>query len=116
MSERGNAIAFDHPTLSRKTASLYPTSKVFPDRIVGALRLPVGPSIAATALAGGFPPTEKVVIFLPLATINVVIPLSNALASASCSLRLAGTVSVTLTLLASRNLEALEQLVQPLRK
>ena len=106
----------DHPIVSMKTSSLNPTSKVFPDRIVDALRLPVGPSIDVTALAGTFPSTENVFTFLPLVTISVVTSLSSVVASVLCSFRLAGTDSVILMPLASRNLEALEQLVQPLRK
>ena len=105
-----------HPMESMKTSSLNPTTKVFPERIVGALRLPVGPSIDATASAGTFPSSENVFTFLPLATINVVASLSSVVASVFCSFRLAGTDSVILIPLASRNLEALEQLVQPLRK
>jgi len=41
---------------------------------------------------------------------------SNAWASFRCSLRLAGTVVAIVMLLASKNLDARVQLVQPLRK
>ena len=72
--------------------------------------------MASTASVGMRLPTENVLTFLPLATMRVEAPCSSALASDLCSFRLAGTVSVTLIRLASRNLEARAQLVQPLRK
>ena len=71
--------------------------------------------MAATASPETLPPTENLLIFFPLATIRVEASRSSALASASCSFRLAGTASVMSIRLASRNLEARVQLVQPLR-
>ena len=98
-----------------KTSSLNPTSIVFPDRIAGARKFPVGPSIASTAsrLIRSF--TENSLTFLPFATINLDTDLSSARASVACSLRLAGTASLISILFASKNLDAFVQVVQPLR-
>ena len=82
-------------TPRRRPVSLKPTSSVVPARIAGARRLPVGPSMAATASAGVLPPTVNRRTCRPLDTMSVAASCSNALASASCSFRLAGTVSVT---------------------
>lgn len=98
--------------MSLKASSLNPTTNVLPTIMVGALRLPVGPNIAATASSLL---SVKVVTFLPLATMSLLAPLSKSRASSDCSLRLAGIVSLISTLLASKNLDALVQLVQPLR-
>ena len=103
------------PNVLPKTSSLKPTNIVFPDRIAGARKFPVGPSIASTAsrLTRSF--MENSLTFLPFATINLDTDLSSSRASDACSLRLAGMVSPTSILFASKNLDAFVQVVQPLR-
>ena len=88
---------------------------VLPTRTVGARRLPVGPSIACTASLDTTLPILNSVIFFPFATISLFADLSRVRASLSCSFRLAGDRSSTLTSLASKNLAARLQLVQPFR-
>ena len=85
----------------------------FPAKAVGALRLPVFPNMALTASSEvlSFPENSK--IFLPLATVSLLAFFRSFNASSLWSLRLAGTVSETSILLASINLEAFVQLVQP---
>jgi hypothetical protein len=75
----------------------------------------VGPSIAATASFETLFATGNSLIFLPLATISLVAGFSSARASGSVSFLLAGVLSRTSILLASRNLDARVQLVQPFR-
>jgi hypothetical protein len=109
----------DDPTLyeksSAKISSLKPTTTVLPVRSVGARRFPVGPSIASTHAFGALPPGEKVSTFLPLATTTLLAPFARLAASLRPSLREAGTTSRASMPLASRNLDARVQDVQPLR-
>ncbi len=86
-----------------------------PTLSVGARRLPVGPSMAAIASLLTDLLTSNSLTFLPLDTCSVEAALSMARASVACSFRLAGTDSFISTSLASKNLEALVQVVQPLR-
>ena len=60
--------------------------------------------------------TSNSTIFLPFMAINLLADFSMSFASAACSLLLADTVSAIAILLASKNLDALVQVVQPLRK
>lgn len=92
-----------------------PTRIVLPTRNVGARRFPVGPSMAATASLEMLDATENSLTFLPLATISLDAGFNSARASGSVSFLLAGVLSRISILLASRNLDALVQLVQPLR-
>jgi hypothetical protein len=71
--------------------------------------------MAATASAGAFPLVFHSSTFLPLATMTFDAALASAAASDLPSLRLAGTTSFASMPLASRNLDALVQDVQPLR-
>lgn len=96
-------------------SSLKPTNSVLPTRRVGARRLPVGPSIASTASFGALPAVLNSLTFFPLATISFDDSLASAAASERPSLRLAGTISFGSIPLASRNLDARVQDVQPLR-
>ena len=66
-------------------------------------------------LLGAFPLGWKRSTLLPLQTITLLADLMSSLAREAPSLRLAGTVSLMSTFLASMNLDALEQLVQLLR-
>ena len=81
----------------------------------GARRLPVGPSIASTAAFGAFPAVLNSSSFLPLATISFDDALAIAAASERPSFLLADTLSRGSIPLASRNLDARWQDVQPLR-
>ena len=74
------------------------------------------PSIAVTASSDVFSLPENSTTFLPLATVSLLAFFSSFNASSLCSFLLAGTVSAISILLASINLEAFVQLVQPLRK
>lgn len=103
------------PKISAKTSSLKPTTTVLPVRMHGERRLPVGPSMASTQALGALPPGLKVSSFLPFATITREAALASAAASLRPSLREAGMVSRGSILRASRNLDALVQVVQPLR-
>ena len=80
---------------------------------VGARRLPVGPNIAATAVFVTDLSTANSSSFFPLATISLVAALSSFRASVSDNFLLAETRSLTSMLLASKNLDAFTQLVQP---
>jgi hypothetical protein len=106
-----------HPKISVNAWSLYPTRIVCPTRIMGARRLPVGPSISPARIssAGGALCISIVVTFLPLAAMRRCAACATASASVRPSLRLAGTVSRIGILRASRNPEACAQVVQPLR-
>ena len=98
-----------------KPSSVKPTSMVFPARIAGARKFPVGPSMASTAsrLTRSF--TTNSLTFLPFATISLDTDLSSPRASEACSLRLAGIDSLISILFASKNLDAFVQVVQPFR-
>ena len=85
-----------------------------PERITGARRLPVGPSMASTTSRLALPPLKSL-RFLPLATITLLAALAISAASLRPSFLLAETVCFGVIFLASRNLDALVQLVQPLR-
>jgi len=71
--------------------------------------------MAATAAALGLPAGLNSSSFLPFATYSVAAAFAIAAASDLPSLRLAGTISRDSIFLASRNLDARVQLVQPLR-
>lgn len=71
--------------------------------------------MAPTASAETLPLTEKRSTFFPLATMRVEASANSALASISCNFLLAETVSAIRTRLASMNLAARAQLVQPFR-
>jgi hypothetical protein len=71
--------------------------------------------MASTTSAEALPPGLNSLTFLPLATITTDAARASAAASERPSLRLAETVSPTSMLLASRNLDARVQEVQPLR-
>ena len=71
------------------------------------------PNIALTASSEVLSVPENSTTFLPFATVSLLAFFSSFSASSLCSLRLAGTVSEMSILLASINLEALVQLVQP---
>ena len=92
-----------------------PTKIVLPAGRVGARRLPVGPSMASTDSLSTRVAILNSLTFLPFATMSLDADLSNAFASAACSFLLAGVVSLIGMLLASRNLDARVQLVQPPR-
>lgn len=77
---------------------------------------PVGPNIAATQSSTVSVLGFNSVTFLPFIATRRVAPCNFSLASDACHLRLAGMVSPTSISLASKNLDALVQLVQPLRK
>ena len=77
--------------------------------------LPVAPSIAVTASSVVFAPTSKWSTFLPFITTIFVEASAISLASSAWSFLFAETLSFTVISLASINLEALVQLVQPLR-
>ena len=91
------------------------TITALPARIVGARRFPVGPSMASTTSLPAFPPGLNSLIFLPFATITFEAAFAISAASLRPSFRLAGTVSFGSIPLASRNLDARVQDVQPLR-
>jgi hypothetical protein len=71
--------------------------------------------MASTAALGAFPPVENSSSFFPLATISLDDALAIAAASLRPSFRLALTSSFGSIPLASRNLDARVQDVQPLR-
>ena len=97
------------------TSSWYPTSSVLPTRMVGDRKLPVGPNMALTQSPRMRPLIANSVIFFPLITINLAAAARSVFASSTCSFRLAGATSSTSMLFASKNLDALAQVVQPLR-
>jgi len=84
--------------------------------MVGARMLPVGPNIEATASSVASLPPLNSLIFLPFNVISLLAELSNSFESAACSFLLAGTVSLISILRASKNLDALVQVVHPFRK
>jgi len=88
---------------------------VLPTLNVGARRLPVGPSIAATASSSGDPLSLNSLIFLPLIAISFLADFSISAASFACSFLLAGTVSLASRLCVPKNLATRVQVVQPLR-
>jgi hypothetical protein len=104
-----------YPKASENTSSLKPTRIVLPTRIVGARRFPVGPSMASMSSSSMGTATENSSTFLPLAATILVTVSSRFLASSACNFLLAGIGSTISILLASRNLDALSQLLQPLR-
>ena len=73
------------------------------------------PTIASIAAAGALPAIFHSSSFLPLATITLEAAFARAEASLRPSLRLAGTASRGSIPLASKNLDALPQDVQPFR-
>ena len=75
----------------------------------------MGPSMAATMSAPAFPAGFHSATFLPLATKTLEAAFAMAAASDFPSFRLAETTSFGSIFLASRNLDARVQLVQPLR-
>ena len=80
------------------------------------LTFPVGPNIASIAESDGPPLVPNTVTFLPFAIINLLDFIAKFTASSRPNLREAGIVSLGSSPLASKNLAALVQLVQPLRK
>jgi len=88
----------------------------FPATIVGALRLPVGPSMLSRTSLDTFLPPSNDKIFLPLATVIFCAADARATASSRPNLRDAGITSFAVIFCASINLEALSQLVQPFLK
>lgn len=83
---------------------------------VGALRLPVGPSMPLIMSSDTSPLITKEATFLPFAIVILSTEVARLIASVRLSFRDAGIISFGSKLLASRNLDALTQLVQPLRK
>jgi len=77
---------------------------------------PVGPNMEAMASSLVLLPPLNVAIFLPLSAMSLLADCSKAFASSACNFLLAGTVSFISILRASKNLDALEQVVHPLRK
>jgi hypothetical protein len=75
----------------------------------------VGPSMASTTAFCALPVILKLSIFLPFATMTFDAVLASAAASLRPSFALAEIVSLGSMPCASRNLDALVQLVQPLR-
>lgn len=84
--------------------------------MVGARMLPVGPSMAANASVEGSDFRSNSAIFLPLSAISLLAFPIKVWQSADCSFLLAKAVSLMLILFASKNLDALVQVVQPLRR
>ena len=77
--------------------------------------LPVAPNMAATESFDIFSRVSNSSTFLPFAAIKEFAALSSALASFSCNFLLADTVSFIWIFLASKNLDAFVQVVQPPR-
>ena len=77
--------------------------------------LPVAPNMAATESFDIFSRVSNSSTFLPFAAIKELAALSSALASFSCNFLLADTVSFIWIFLASKNLDAFVQVVQPPR-
>ena len=73
----------------------------------------MGPNIDSIASKGKFFDVSYSVTFLPFIAISFVPVLSKSAASLACSFLLAGTVSDISIPLASKNLDALVQVVQP---
>ena len=84
--------------------------------MVGARILPVGPSIDSTASLPTLDETSNSCTFLPFMATSLDASFSIALASDACSFLLAMTVSRISILLASKNLDALVQVVHPFLK
>ena len=80
--------------------------------MVGARRLPVGPSMAATASGAASPPLNSL-RFLPLATNRRLALFNKPAASDAPSFLLAGICSAISICWSAKNLAALVQLVQP---
>lgn len=102
------------------SSSWNPTRKVFPRRIVGALRLPVGPmttpSSASVTSAASMPRRLIVWTFLPFATMTFDAPSkTSAMSSLPNRCFLASTVSRTVASAPSMKESARLQLIQPLR-
>jgi hypothetical protein len=100
---------------SEYAASLNPTIIVLPTCKVGARKFPVGPNIEATASSETPVLSENSLTFLPLSAINLLALASMASPSCACNFLLAGTFVLMSMLLASKNLDAFVQLVQPPR-
>jgi len=77
--------------------------------------LPVGPKVAAIASSEIEDLTENFCTFLPFKAINVDASESKSALSAACNFLLADIFSFIFILRASKNLDALVQLVQPPR-
>ena len=99
-----------------KTSSLKPTIRVLPICKVGARILPVGPSIAASAWGDCSDCRSNSAIFLPFRAMSLLALSIRVWQSADCSFLLARAVSLMLILFASKNLDALVQVVHPLRR
>ena len=78
--------------------------------------LPVGPSIASTASLPTLVETSNSCTFFPFMAISLVASFKSASASEACNFLLAMTVSRMSILLASKNLDALVQVVHPFLK
>jgi len=78
--------------------------------------LPVGPSMPLIMSSDTSPLITKEATFLPFAIVILSTEVARLIASVRLSFRDAGIISFGTKLLASRNLDALTQLVQPLRK
>ncbi len=104
------------PKVLLKTSSLKPTISILPVLMVGARIFPVGPSIEAMASSVASLPPRNSLIFLPFKAISLLAELSSSFESAACSFLLAGMVSLISILRASKNLDALVQVVHPFRK
>ena len=89
---------------------------VLPSLTSGARILPVGPRVAAMASSDTDFETEYSLTFLPLIAISLEAFSSSCRASSACNFLLAGTFSLMVISLASRNLDARLQLVQPFLK
>lgn len=98
---------------SANTASLNPTKTVLPTFRVGARRLPVGPSMAA--IASSLRPflRSNDATFLPFMATRVDAAAMMSGQSAALNFLLASTVSLMSIERASKNLDALTQVVQP---
>ncbi|SVB87365.1 uncharacterized protein METZ01_LOCUS240219 [marine metagenome] len=81
-----------YPKASENTFSWKPTRIKLSTRIAGALRLPVGPSMASMILSFVDAVTENSSTLFPLATTILVAVSSSLLASSACNFLLAGMV------------------------
>ena len=88
---------------------------VLPTRMVGARKLPVGPSMASMAAFEFFSADLNSLTFLPFETISFEAVFAMSEASFLPSFLFAETISFGSIPLASRNLDARVQDVQPLR-
>jgi len=78
--------------------------------------LPVGPSMAASASVELSDFRSNSAIFLPFNAISLLALSIKVWQSVDCNFLLAKAVSLMLMLFASKNLDALVQVVQPLRR